>query len=227
MAGHITRNPNPEPEKPEPEKSDPYFGFQATVPEIIMGKSGSRLQYPNCPNNLKSAQLKYFQSPAHQAFYLRPSKPYPSPCPAAPHAEPREAVTADLVSTRRTSRRTLRARHRRRRPPRHRPAADRARLQAGRQPQLLTSRGGASDRGGEASNDLPPAAQVCDGDGGAVLTPASSSTCRPAAPPSSPSSCASGAQCLHGGSACASPLLPSSPSVLAYWSCKCKAFWGS
>ena len=58
MAGHITRNPNPEPEnsepepeKPEPEKSDPYFGFQATVPEIIMGKSGSRPRYPNDPNN--------------------------------------------------------------------------------------------------------------------------------------------------------------------------------
>ena len=36
MAGHITRNSNPEPEKPEPEKPEHNFGSQATVPEIIM-----------------------------------------------------------------------------------------------------------------------------------------------------------------------------------------------
>jgi len=86
MAGHITRNPNPEsekpepePEEPEPEKPDPYFGFETTVPEIIMGKSGSRSRYPNYPNNPKIYPTHVLPfSPAHQ--YTKPLYlPAPSP----------------------------------------------------------------------------------------------------------------------------------------------------
>ena len=60
--------PEPEPEKPEPEKPDPYFGFQATVSKIIMGKSiaGHGARITRITRN----------QPSPSTFEAQPTKPF-------------------------------------------------------------------------------------------------------------------------------------------------------